>query len=137
MAAQAGKSFLLKLGDGATSETFTSIGALRTTGITVNQQAIDVTTKNSNDWMTLLADNGIRSVSISGDGIFEDAAIEETLRGYAQDNSLNNYELVSGNGDKWSGSFKITSFSRGGNYDGAETFSVSLESSGAVTFTAA
>ena len=137
MAAGKGKLVLLKVGDGASSEAFTTVAGLRTASITKNNQTVDVTTKDSTGWRQLLEGAGISNMSISADGIFTDAASEETIRGYAFADSIDNYEFVLANGDKFAGAFQITSYQRSGGYDDAETFSISLESAGTVTFTAA
>lgn len=138
MTAQKGSLVLLKVGDGATpTETFTTVGGLRTTSITHNNQTVDATNKDSGAWRELLDGAGTRSVSISGSGVFTDSAAEETVRGYAMSSSVNNYELHFGNGDKLSGAFQITSYQRAGSYNDAETYSITLASAGQVSFTGA
>ena len=51
MAAQKGSALLLKIGADATaapaSDTYTTVGGLRSTGISMNDEAVDVTTKDS------------------------------------------------------------------------------------------
>ena len=137
MAAGKGKDVLLKVGNGAYSETFATVAGLRTASLTLNNQAVDITTKDSAGWTELLEAAGISNVSISASGVFKDAASEETVRGYAQTQTINNFEFVFANGDKMSGAFLITSYERSGGYDDAEVYSISMSSSGAVTFTAA
>lgn len=138
MTAQKGSLVLLKVGDGGTpTETFTTVGGLRTTSFTHNNQTVDATNKDSGAWRELLEGAGVRSISISGSGVFTDSAAEETVRGYAVNNSIQNYELTFGNGDKLSGAFQITSYQRAGTYNDAETYSITLASAGAVTFTTA
>ena len=44
MAKQQGRTLLLKIGDGAGSEAFTTIAGLKSKSITINNNAIDVTT---------------------------------------------------------------------------------------------
>jgi TP901-1 family phage major tail protein len=76
-------------------------------------------------------------MSISGTGIFTDAASEETLRGYAFAGTGNNYQFIFGNGDYITGTFVVTSYERSGNYDAEETYAITLESAGTITFTGA
>jgi TP901-1 family phage major tail protein len=138
MTAQKGSLVLLKVGDGATpTESFTTVGGLRTTNFTHNNQTVDATNKDSGAWRELLDGAGTRSVSISGSGVFTDSAAEETVRGYAMENSVKNFELTFGNGDKLSGPFQITSYQRAGSYSDVETYSLTLSSAGQVTFTTA
>ena len=129
MAAQKGDSLLLKQGG-------TTIAGARATRLVINNAMVDVTTKDSAQKRTLLAAAGIQSMSISLDGVFTDAAIEETIRGYAAADSSNTFVLLFPNGDDWTGSFQITSYERGGDVGAEETFSMTLESSGTIAYTA-
>ncbi len=135
MAAQKGSLLLIKIGNGGSpTETFTTVAGLRTTRMALNQQPVDCSNKDSGAWRQLLGNAGIRSISISGGGVFTDAASEESLRGYAFAGSVNNYKLYFGNGGILSGAFQVTSYERAGNHDGEETYNLTLESAGAVTF---
>lgn len=136
MAAQKGSLFVLKVGDGASPEVFATVGGLRITAMTINNGQVEITNKGSGGARELLAAAGIQAMSIAGSGVFTDVAAEETVRSYAAANSINNFEIVAGNGDKWEGAFLITSYERGGDHNSEETFGIRLESSGAVTFTA-
>ncbi len=136
MAAQKGTLFLLKVGDGGGPETFTTVGGFKTASFNINTASVDVTNMGSNGMRELLAGAGIQTMSLSGNGVFTDSAAEETVRANAAANSIDNYQLVAGNGDTWQGAFLINSYQRSGNFDGAEAFTISLESSGAITFTA-
>lgn len=136
MTAQKGSLVLIKVGDGAGSETFTTIGGLRTSRFSINNQSVDATNKDSGAWRRLLDGAGIRSVSLSGTGIFTDSTAEETVRSYAFSNTIKNYKFFFANGDSITGAFQITSYERSGNYDGEETYALSLASAGAITFTA-
>lgn len=128
---------LLKVGDGADPEVFTTIGGLRTNSITHSNQTVDTTNKDSGAWRELLAGAGTRSVSLSGSGVFTDSIAEETVRGHAMSNVINNYEMTFGNGDSMTGPFQIASYQRAGSYNGEETYALTLVSSGAITFTTA
>lgn len=140
MAAQKGSSFLLK--DNSTG-TPATIGGLRSTSMTVNGEMVDVTTKDSAVFITsgndkgrdLLQGGGIRSMSISASGVFTDNSQENILRGFAFDGAVETYQLVFGDGSTIDGDFLITSYERAGEYNGEETYSVTLESSGAITYT--
>lgn len=140
MAVQKGSSFLLK--DNSTG-TPATIGGLRSTSMSINGEMVDVTTKDSNAFVTsgndkardLLQGGGIRSMSISASGVFTDSSTENLLRGFAFDGSIQNYDLVFGDGSKIAGAFLITSYERAGEYNGEETYSVTLESHNTITYT--
>ena len=140
MAAGKGSSFLLK--DNSTG-TPATIGGLRSTSMTINGEAVDITTKDSNAFITsgndkardLLQGGGVRSMTISASGVFTDSSTENILRGFAFDGAIQNYDLVFSDGSKISGAFLVTSYERAGEFNGEETYSVTLESSNTITYT--
>jgi TP901-1 family phage major tail protein len=139
MAKQLGRSLLIKIGDGAGSEAFTAIAGLNSKSITINNSAIDVTTPDATTpggalWASSL--NGLKSMSISGDGIFLDESAQEgRLNTIAMEaNPVANFELVVPDFGTYSGEFRVTSLEFGGETEGATTFSLSLESNGTVTY---
>jgi|TARA_R110000822_G_C15240174_1_gene486276 TP901-1 family phage major tail protein len=141
MAKQLGRSLLLKIGDGASPDVYTAFAGLNSKSLTVNNSAIDVTTPDATTpggalWAESL--NGLKAVSVSGDGIFLDEAAQEgrlNTIAMAADPSANFQILVPGFGT-YTGGFRVTSFEFGGETEGAVTFSLSLESSGETVFAA-
>ena len=86
MAATRGRLMLIKVGSAATG---TLLGGLRTTSFKMNNQVIDISTKDTNGWREVLEDGSLKSVTLSGDGIFKDSNTDETIRaavfsGYSQ-----------------------------------------------------
>ena len=140
MPAGKGSSFLLK--DNSTG-TPATIGGLRSTSMTINGEAVDITSKDSNAFISsgndkardLLQGGGVRSMTISASGVFTDSSTENILRGFAFDGAIQNYDLVFSDGSKISGAFLITSYERAGEFNGEETYSVTLESSNTITYT--
>ena len=141
MAAQKGSALLLKIGaaaDGAASaDTYTTVGGLRSTSITMNQETVDITNKDGANARELLADGGVESVSVSGSGVFTDAASEATLRTAFGGADIPNFEVIIPDFGTYQGKFHIASLEYGGEYNGEVTYSVTLESSGSVAFTSA
>ena len=140
MAAGKGSSFLLK--DNSTG-TPATIGGLRSTSMTINGEAVDITSKDSNAFISsgndkardLLQGGGVRSMSISASGVFTDSSTENLVRGFAFDGAIQNYDLVFSDGSKIAGAFLITSYERAGEFNGEETYSLTLESSNTITYT--
>ena len=140
MAAGKGSSFLLK--DNSTG-TPATVGGLRSTSMTINGEAVDITTKDSNAFISsgndkardLLQGGGVRSMSITASGVFTDSSTENLVRGFAFDGAIQNYDLIFSDGSKISGAFLITSYERAGEFNGEETYSVTLESSNTITYT--
>lgn len=137
MAAQKGRAFVLKRGDGATSEVFTTVGGMRSTSMTIAGEQVNITDKDDAGWRKLLADAGEKTVSVSGSGVFKDTASEGLVRASAMEQTIDNYELVFEDGSKFAGGFQVASLEFTGEHNGAREYSLSLESSGEITYTAA
>jgi len=135
MAAQKGAALLLKIN--TTGSTFVTVGGLRSTSITLNDEAVDVTNKDSSGNRTLLADGGIHSVSVSGSGVFTDAASETTLKDAMNASTFKTFQVIVPDFGTYEGSFMVASLEYAGEHNGEVTYSVTLESSGAITFTSA
>jgi predicted secreted protein len=86
MAKQLGRALLVKIGDGEASEAFANLCGLNSKSFTINNSAIDVTTPNCTTpegplWTETLA--GLKNVSVTGDGFFEDSATEARMNAVA------------------------------------------------------
>ena len=143
MAAQKGSALLLKATPAGGS--LTTIAGLRSTSMTINGETVDITNKSSSALVSggddvgreLLVGGGVRSMSISASGVFTDSAVENTMRERAQKGNLATYTLAFGDGDSIAGTFAISSYERSGEFNGEETFSLTMESSGVMTHTSA
>lgn len=135
MAAQRGKDLLIKIGDGGSPETFTTVAGLRATTLAFNAQAVDTTNADSTDaWRELLAGGGVKSAILSGSGVFKDAVSDATPRAAFFNASCGNYQIVIPSFGTVQGPFKITSLQYDGPYDGELKISLSLASAGALSF---
>jgi TP901-1 family phage major tail protein len=139
MAKQLGRALLVKIDDGAGTKN--NLCGLNSKSLTLNNSSIDVTTPDCASpegalYTETLA--GLKSVSVSGDGFFEDSTAEARMNtvAMANDNSTS-FEIVVPDFGTYAGTFRIASLEFGGETEGGVTYSLSLESSGAVTFTAA
>ncbi len=133
MSAQKGSAFLLKVGDGAIEPAYRTVAGLRTTQMSVNGEAVNVTSKDSGGWRELLSGAGVRSVSVAGSGIFTGSAAEVRLKGNALAGVLDDYELSFEGGERMRGRFLVTRLDYAGDYNGERTYTLALESSGAVS----
>lgn len=125
-----GNVFLLKEGDGASTEAFVTVAALRATSYQINGEEIDATDKDDAGWRDLLPGGGLKTMSISADGIYETGETEQqNLRDRAMDGSINNYQLDDGE-EVIEGAFQVTSFEVSGDLNEVQQFSVTLESAG-------
>lgn len=116
--------------------TYGTIAGMRSTGMTINNESVDVTDKGDVPWRQLLA-CGIRSMEMSCSGIFSDSTVLASIMADVTAGTINVFKIVSGRGDTFVGAFLITSCERNGEYNGAEQYSLSFASAGAVVYTAA
>ena len=132
MTAQKGAAFLLKIGDGGSPIAYETVAGLRTTQMTINGDTVVVTHKESGGWRELLSGAGTRSVSVSASGIFLGSDAEQSVRAHALAGTLDSYELSFEDGAKMRGSFLVQRLDYAGDFNGERTYSLQLESSGAV-----
>lgn len=123
-------------GTGTATEVFRLMGGLRSKSISISAEEIDITNHDSSQWKELLDEAGIRSVEMSGEGVFEDGFMFHKARVKLMTNKLANYQIVvNTDGDYFSGAFKITSGELSGDYNAEQSYSLSFMSSGEVTYT--
>lgn len=134
MAAQRGKALLLKID---VSGTMTTVGGMRSTSMTLNDEAVDISNKDSGSFRELLPAGGIQSMSITASGVFTDSTAETTLRAAYGTSTFKSYNVIVPDLGTYAGTFMIASLEYAGEYNGEATYSVTLESSGSITFTAA
>lgn len=146
MAKQKGRLLLIKIGDGVTpTEAFTTLCGLKSKTLTINNNEIDVTTPDCADpggplWTEVMG--GAKRVSVSGNGYFKDEASEARLldvvhTGNASSDSIANFQIIVPDLGTFAGAFFVSSVDFGGEQEDGVTYSLSLASSGEVTFTAA
>ena len=132
MPAEKGSAFLLKVGDGAQPPAFSTVAGMRTTQMSVNGEAVNVTSKESGGWRELLSGAGVRSVSVAASGIFTGSAAETRVKANALAGQVDDYELSFESGERLRGRFLVTRLDYSGDYNGERNYALSLESSGAV-----
>lgn len=131
MAAQSGRDLLIL--DGATA-----IAGLRETSVTVNSEPVDITNKGDSGYRTLASFAGTEAIDVSGSGVFEDKTVRDlAFAGTGTTKLLTDWTLEWGDGATLAGDFYLASFESAGNHDGEETYSITLQSSGEWTYTAA
>lgn len=123
-------------GTGTLDETFQTLAGLRSKTITINAEEIDITNQDTAQFKELLSGAGIRSMALSGSGIFYDDITFKKARTIVLSQALRNFKIiVTSSGDYWTGCFKITSMEQGGEYNAESNYSLSMSSSGAFTYT--
>jgi len=147
MAKQQGKLLLIKIGDGAETEVFTTMCGLTSKTITVNNNNFDVTTMDCTApggqlWQEVMT--GMRSISVSGNGIFEGGTSLTQFKAVAfgtgatdTADAIGNFQVIVPEFGTFEGAFHVDSVEFGGEQEGAAVYSLSLASSGYIAFAAA
>lgn len=138
---QYGRELLIKIGDGAATEVFTTVCGLTTQSIQINGEDIDVTTVDCDDPTGPLFRQtlgGVKSVTVSGNGTFKNKTVLTTIvnLALAKENAANFEVIIPGFGT-FAGNFRCNTVGMGGEMEGGVTQELSLNSNGTVTFTAA
>jgi TP901-1 family phage major tail protein len=137
MTAQKGKDLLLKI-DSDGLGTFATVAGLRSRRIAFNAESVDVTDADSaGRWRELLEGAGVKRSSISGSGIFKDAASDETVRSLFFNGTIRGWQVVVPDFGTLEGAFQVTALEYSGEHDGEVAYEIALESAGAIGFTAA
>ncbi|MBB1092424.1 phage major tail protein, TP901-1 family [Rhodopseudomonas palustris] len=132
MGAQKGKDLLIKIKDGAT---YVAVAGLRSRKIAFNAELVDITHAESADrWRELLAGAGVRRASISGRGLFKDAASDALVRQAFFNGLISDCQVIVPDFGTISGPFQIAGLEFAGEHNGEVTFDVTLESAGALGF---
>jgi TP901-1 family phage major tail protein len=116
----------------------TTLAGVRTRGLSITNDYVDVTTDDDTGWRTLLATPGLRSIEVTIGGIATDEAVLADIMAANVAAATLQADLPSSlaSPGNLSGSYLISSFEMSGDHDGAVEFSVTFMSTGAVTYTA-
>ena len=137
MAAQKGKDILLKIGDGAGPEVFTTVAGLRARTISLNARSVDATDSDSaGRWRELLAGAGVKQASVSGAGVFRDAASDALIRAAFFAQSADNWQLIVPDFGTLQGPFLVAALEYAGEHEGEATYAITLSSAGEIAFAA-
>lgn len=127
MPAAKGRALLVKRG-------VTVIAGLRTKGVSINNEPIDVTTDDEAGYRTLLGDPGAKSLDLSIEGITKDDDLRVAILASGS-MMLTDVTITYPDGGILDGDFFFASLEETGTYKEAVTFSGSLQSSGQWTYT--
>lgn len=136
MTAQSGKDLLIKV-DMNGAGLFETIAGLRAQRISFNAEQVDVTSLESQGgWRELLAGAGVKAATLSGSGVFKDAATDERARQIFFDGEIPEFQVVIPDFGIIEGLFQITALEYSGTYNGEATYELSMASAGELIFTA-
>ncbi len=132
MPVEKGSAFLLKVGNGAAPVVYATVAGLRTTQMSINGETVVITNKGSGGWRELLSGAGVRSVSVSGAGVFTGSTAETRLKAKALAGEIDDFEMSFEGGERLQGRFLISRLDYAGDFNAERSYALTLESSGAV-----
>ena len=134
MAEQKGLEFLLAVSDGMSG--WDTIMGGRSHRLRMNQELVDITNKDHTDrFRRALANAGVKTVELTGSGVFTDAAEDETVRAdFFSTGALTSYRMTVPDFGTFDGAFVVASIEYGGEHNGEVTYDIQLQSAGAITF---
>lgn len=136
MTAQCGSAIILSIKDAAGD--LQALAGLRNRRVTMNAEAVDVTNSDSvGRWREYLDGCGVRSVDVSGDGVFLDDAGAAVAVDMQMTNSIRDATVFIPGLGTFEGLFKLTQCEFAGAYNDGVTYSVTAASAGPITFTGA
>jgi predicted secreted protein len=119
-------------------DTFTwggaTIAGIRSKGLAIAGEPVDVTSDENSGWRTLLSVPGENQVTLSISGLVKDRRLIEDF--FAGNRTKAIAFTFASSGGTLSGDFYLASLTETGEYNGAATFDAELQSTGAVTYTA-
>ena len=136
MSAQKGRDLLVRVSNGAGG--FVAVAGLRARQLAFNAETVDVTdTESVGRWRELLGGAGVQRASISGSGIFKDAASDADLRRVFFEGRIAAFQVLVPDFGTVSGPFQVSALEYGAEHNGEVTFEIALESAGMLAFEAA
>ena len=134
MATQAGQDVLIKLETAGAPGSYISVAGIRAKTISLNAGLVDAThTGSAGGWRELLSGAGVKSVRVTGSGVFRDEASDQRMREVFLSRAHVNWQLIVPDFARFTGPFLISQLSYGGEFDGEAVFSLTLESAGEIT----
>lgn len=113
---------------------WTIVGGLRSTKFNLSNQIIDNNIAFDSKWRNLIAEAGIKYLTITGAGAFTNSNAENEIQKFAFSGKIAEYKLVFPAGNQLKGSFLVSSYQRVANISDEETYSITLTSSGEIFF---
>ena len=113
----------------------TPIAAIRTRTVSINNEPVDITSDDDNGFRTLLQDPGTKTLDLSIEGVAKDPVLLTSVM--STTDIVETLSILFPTIGTIAGDFVVASFEVAAAYNEAATFTASLQSSGAFTFTAA
>ena len=113
----------------------TPIAAIRTRTVSINNEPVDITSDDDNGFRTLLQDPGTKTLDLSIEGVAKDPTLLTSVM--STTDITETLSILFPTIGTIAGDFAVASFELAAPYNEAATFTASMQSSGAFTFTPA
>ncbi len=136
MVAQKGKDLLLKIKDDVLLS-YITVAGLRARTLAFNTQTVDIThSESAQQWRELLQGAGVKTGRLSGGGIFRDSQSDALIRQHFFAGTIPDWQIIIPDFGLIEGGFQIVSLEFTGRHDNEVSFEMTMESAGALAFTA-
>lgn len=140
MAQQTGRTLLIKKGDGASPEVFTTVCGFLARSFTINNNLVDVSVPDC-----ITPDNpvvqtmvyGVQALGFNGTGLFDNDAVGKAVANAARSQTTSNYQIIVPGWGTFQGAFIVETFNFSGDRDGNMEFEATFRANGTISFTAA
>lgn len=133
MTQQVGRTLLIKRGDAASPEVFSTVCGVTTRSLSLNNNEVDVTVPDcSTPGNKVLAETayGIQTLEISGEGKFESTTGHVSVSNDSLNQATGNYQVVVPGWGTFEGAAFIGSYELSGETEGNMDFSISMRLNG-------
>lgn len=140
MSQQTGRLLLIKMGDGASPEVFTSVCGFRARNFNMSNSEVDTTVPDCEDPggpVQKTSIPGIADRTFSGSGLFDNDEVGKDVADAARLGTVNTFQVIVPGYGTFEGPYIVTEFTFDGEMEGNLGFSATFKPSGALTFTAA
>jgi TP901-1 family phage major tail protein len=133
MTAQNGRDCLVKMD---IASTFTTLTGTRSFSAKLSDGNSDVSSADSpGQWREMLAGTGMMMLSVSGQGVIKDSAVEKQALANKIARATPDFQVVIPGVGTFEGAFVIGDLEYAGNYDGEATYNFAIESAEELAFT--
>lgn len=126
MAARSGRDLLIKRNN-------TVIAGVRTKGVAINREPVDITNDDDDGWRAVLAQPGEKQIDLTVGGVTKDDVLRAVA--FTEPGIFEDMTLEYPDGSVIAGDFFLANYNESGEYNDAITFEATLQSSGVFTYT--
>lgn len=132
MPARKGRNIAIYISDGSSPPNWLRLAGLQSRTISVNNELVDITNDDTAPQREVLTGAGMKTLTISGSGVFKDEASINAIEDLAHNPDSNQQEFLIQfeNGVRIQGVFHVSTFEFSGEYNGAQMYNMTLENAG-------